>query len=288
MDFIVQLILNSVIATSAYALIAISFVLIYNVTKFFNISHGIVAAIGGYGAFYYTNSLDLPFSIAMILGVITAGVFGYLLNALIYKPFRNKGASSTILLVVSFGVFIVVETLLAAIFTGRVIFYKQSFEITKVYEVFGGFITQPQLYTLITLILVSVFLWLFLRYTHLGKSIKAVSHDVEVAKMVGINTDKVIGYVFFIGSAIAGLTGILIGLDVGLTPDLWFVFFFKSLIASIVGGFGSLFGAGLGSALLGFAENFGIWKLSGEWKDAIAFLILIIFLIFRPQGIIKK
>jgi branched-chain amino acid transport system permease protein len=109
-----------------------------------------------------------------------------------------------------------------------------------------------------------------------------------VAKIVGINTKKVIGWVFVIGSAIAGLAGILIGFDTGIEPTMGMSLLLKGVIASIIGGIGNVYGGVLGAFFLGFIENFGIWKISGEWKDAIAFGVLIIFLLFRPQGILRK
>ncbi len=117
---------------------------------------------------------------------------------------------------------------------------------------------------------------------------EAIRDDEEVARMVGIDTAKIIGRVFFIGSAIAGLAGILIGFDTGIEPTMGMNLLLKGTIAAIIGGVGSLYGGFLGAFVLGFAENFGIWKISGEWKDAIAFVVLIVFLLVRPQGIIKR
>ena len=134
----------------------------------------------------------------------------------------------------------------------------------------------------------TVGLVLLLKYTMFGKAIKAVSDDEEVAKIVGINTNKIISYVFFIGSAIAGLGGILVGFDTGIEPTMGFALLLKGVIAAIIGGVGSIYGALIGAFLLGFVENFGIWQISGEWKDAIAFILLILFLIFRPRGIMNK
>ena len=105
---------------------------------------------------------------------------------------------------------------------------------------------------------------------------------------MGINTNKIISYVFCAGAIIASWAGILTGFDTGLQPTLGLSLLLKGVIASIIGGLGSIPGAFLGAYLLGFVENFGIWKISGEWKDAISFGLLIIFLLFRPNGIIKR
>ncbi len=137
-------------------------------------------------------------------------------------------------------------------------------------------------------IIIMIGLGIFLRKTLFGKAVIAISDDEQVAKIVGIHTEKVIGRVFIIGSVIAGAAGILVGFDTGLEPTMGMSLLLKGVIASIIGGIGNVYGGVLGAFLLGFVENFGIWKISGEWKDAIAFGLLIIFLLIRPQGIIKK
>ena len=153
---------------------------------------------------------------------------------------------------------------------------------------FGGVITQIQLIIILATIVGLVGLVWLLNKTLFGKAVKAIGDDEEVAKIIGINTNKIIGYTFFIGSALAGLAGILIGFDTGIEPIMGMKLLLKGVIAAIIGGVGNVYGGVLGSLLLGFAENFGVWQLSGEWKDAIAFVILIVFLLFRPQGIMKK
>ena len=141
---------------------------------------------------------------------------------------------------------------------------------------------------LVSGILIMLALVLFLKCTKQGRAIRAVSDDEEVSKIVGINTEKIIALVFFIGSAIAGWAGILVGFDTGLQPTMGLALLLKGVIAAIIGGVGNIYGGVLGAFLLGFAENFGIWKISGEWKDSIAFVLLILFLMFRPEGIMKK
>jgi branched-chain amino acid transport system permease protein len=164
----------------------------------------------------------------------------------------------------------------------------QSAGAGKVYDIFGGVITEVQLIILICGIVIMAIMALVLKFTIFGKAVKAVSDDEEVSKIVGINTPKVIGWIFFIGSSIAGLAGILIGFDTGIEPTMGMSLLLKGVIASIIGGIGNIYGGVLGAFFLGFVENFGIWKISGEWKDAIAFGVLIIFLLWRPQGILKR
>lgn len=288
MDIIPQLILNSIIAGSIYALIALGFNLIYGATKFFNLSHGVMATIGGYSVFYFAKTLDLNLYLSIAIGILLAGLIGYGVDKLVYLPLRKRKASNMVLLVASLGLFTAIQAIIAILFTSQFQTLSKNIRGQRIYEIFGGVITQTQLTILISAIVITLGLVLLLKYTMFGKAIKAVSDNEEVAKIVGINTNKIISYVFFIGSAIAGLGGVLVGFDTGIEPTMGFALLLKGVIAAIIGGVGSISGALVGAFLLGFVENFGIWHISGEWKDAIAFVLLILFLIFRPRGIMNK
>lgn len=288
MDIVPQLILNSIIAGAIYSLVALGFNLIYGATRFFNLAHGVLAAAGGYAVFFFAKNLGWNLYFSVIIGVILAGLMGYVLDKFIYRPLRKRKASGLVLLVASLGVFTAIQAIIAILFTSQFQTLSQNMGTQKIYEITSGVITQTQLIILIAGILIMFGLIFILNRTNFGKSIKAISDDEEMAKIIGINTNKIIGYVFFVGSAIAGFAGIMVGFDTGIEPTMGMGLLLKGVIASIIGGIGNIYGGVAGSFLLGFVENFGIWKISGEWKDAIAFILLITFLIFRPQGIFKK
>ena len=286
MNILPQLIINSIIAGSIYSLVALGFNLIYGTTKFFNLAHGVLAAIGGYAVFYLTKSLDLPLIPSVIMGMLTAGLIGYLIDKSVFRVLRKRKASGMVFLVASLGIMTALQAVIAIIFSSQ--FQTLSTGSFKVYEIGGGVITQVQVIILGLSILIMFSLAILLKFTRFGKAVRAISDDEEVSKIVGIDTNKIIGRIFFIGSAIAGLSGILVGFDTGIEPGMGLSLLLKGVIASIIGGIGNVYGGLLGAFLLGFIENFGIWKISGEWKDAIAFGVLLVFLLFRPQGIIKK
>ncbi len=287
MNILPQLIINSVIAGSIYSLVALGFNLIYGTTKFFNLAHGALAAIGGYAVFYLSKSLGFPLMPSIAAGMLVAGLAGYLIDRSVFRALRKRKASGMVFLVASLGIMTALQAIIAILFTSQ--FQTLSFSGDfRAYQIFGGVITQVQLAILFSVAVIALALSLAFKYTRFGKVVRAVSDDEEVSKIVGINTDKVIGRVFFAGSALAGLAGILVGLDTGIEPTMGTALLFKGVIASIIGGIGNVYGGVLGAFLLGFVENFGIWKISGEWKDAIAFGVLLIFLLVRPQGIFKK
>ena len=181
-----------------------------------------------------------------------------------------------------------IQALIAILFTAQVQTLSQFIGDRNVFEVLGISITGIQAIIIITAIIVSIAIVSLLKFTTFGKSVRAIADDKEVAQIVGINTKKIISYVFFIGSALSGIAGILIGFDTFIEPTMGLHIILKGAIASIIGGLGSIYGAIIGAVLLGFVENFGILFIGSEWKDAIAFILLILFLIFRPKGIINK
>lgn len=294
MDILPQLVANSIIAGAIYTMVALGFNLIYGTVKFFDLGYGALTVVGGYSVFWLAKTLGLPLLPSIVIGVIIAGVIGVVAERLIYFPLRKRRSSSMVMLVASLGFFTALQAIIAMIFTSQFQTLTRGGGASRVLEIaVPGFtstavITYVQASILATGLTIMVLLALFLKYTKFGKAMKAVADDEEVAKIVGINTDKIVMAVFFIGSAIAGLAGILVGLDTGIEPTMGLSLLLKGVIAAIVGGIGNVYGGVLGAFLLGFVENFGIWKISGEWKDAIAFALLIIFLLFRPQGIFKK
>lgn len=283
-----QILINSLISASIYALLAMSFFLIYSNTKFFNMTHGVVAAVGGYGTFYFAKMLGWNIYLSIILGIFIAGLLGYLLNLIIFEKIKKRNSSNTVLLVASLGALAVIQSFIAIFFTNQFQTLSDNNSLEKIYTLGSAVFTQTQIIIFCAAWLIFGSLIFIFKYTKFGKILRAVSDDAEVAEVIGINTTSIIRKIFFIGPAIAGLAGVLVGFDTGLEPTMGLHLLLKGVIAAIIGGIGNIYGAFLGAILLGLIENFGIWKISGEWQDAIAFTILILFLLIRPQGIIKR
>jgi len=287
MEIVSQLTINSLIVGSITALTAVGFSLIYSVTKFFNMAHGTTLVVGAYTAFWLSKTLGLHISFGIIGGVIAAGILGYIFDKVIYKTLRTKKSSNMTLLIASLGLFTAGQALIAILFTNQ--FHTITKTATrKVFEIFGGAITDLQIITIAVSIALSLGVVLLVQKTKFGKAIQAISDDEEVAKVVGINTDKLIGYTFIIGSMIAGLSGILWGLDTGITPQMGLFLLLGGITGAIIGGMGNVYGALLGGYFIGFSESMAVWFTSGEWRFTISFTILIIFLLVRPKGIINN
>ena len=284
---IVQLLINGLIAGAIYALVASGFSLIYSTCKFVHLAHGSTIAFSAYFLYFLFSIFDVNFWLSIILTIIFASFFGYLINIIVYRELRRKKASSTILLIASFALLIFFESMILMLF-GADVKMIGYIKIAEGLQIFGAIITPLQVIIIAVSLLLLVLLFLFMKKTKIGKAMRAVADNKDVAEIVGISSEKIYSWAFIVGSAIAGVAGILIGLETNLMPTMGTALIIKGFAAAIIGGIGSVPGAILGSFLLGLAENFGIWYLPSGYKDAIAFVILFIFLLFLPQGILGK
>jgi branched-chain amino acid transport system permease protein len=288
-----QLILNGLIAGSIYALIALGFTVIYKTVRFFHFAHGVVYTAGAYVAYsvvsHWLSDVGgqpgiVDWGIVSLAGMAGATIIGVLIDRLIYLPLRKLKAPNLVFLIASFGAFIFLQNLIQLIYGAQILTLRTG-PVKEGHHLFGAVITDIQILILIVSILLLIILWIFVQKAKSGKAMRAVADDPVGASVVGIYPEKIIMVSFAIGSALAGAAGILISLETNIEPTMGFSAILKGIIASIIGGIGSIPGAMLGGFFLGIAENLGIWKIQAGWKDTIAFLILIIFLLLRPGGI---
>lgn len=279
-----QSILNSIIAGSIYALIALGFTIIYRTVKFFHFAHGVVYTAGAYFAYTFLIIFGLNPVISFFFAIILTALLGIAIDKLVYYPLRKHNAPNLVYMIASFGVFIFLQNLFQLIFGAQILTLRTG-AVKEGHHFLGAVITDIQILIIFASLVLFVLGWLFIQKTKLGKAIRAVSDDPIGARVVGINSEKIIMIAFAIGSALAGAAGILISLETNIEPTMGMNAILKGIVASIVGGIGSIPGALLGGLLIGLAENLGIWQIQAGWKDTIAFVILIIFLLIRPSGI---
>lgn len=281
-----QLLVNGLIAGSIYALVALGFGLIYSTTRFFHFAHGAVYAAGAYLT-YACWLLGLSLYVAIPLAVIGTAILGALIEVGVYRPLRKKNASSLILLLASLGLFIVIQNFISLIFGDDTKTIRGG-AVTEGLPVFGARITPIQIAIIVVSALLFAFCSVFMKKTKIGKAMRAVANDPELARVVGIEPDQVILVTFALGSALAAVAAILISLDTDMTPMMGFYALLMGVVAVIAGGIGSIPGAALGGLLVGMAQHLGVWKIPTQWQDTIVFLILIFFLLFRPQGFLGR
>ena len=282
-----QLLLNSLIASSIYILVAVSFSLIYQTNRFFHFAHAVVFTFGAYFTYLFHKMLHLPFYIAIPIAVTFSTIVGCSIELGVYRNLRRKNAPPIVLLLASLGLYIVLQNTISMLF-GDETKSLRSGEVQEGLLIFGARITPIQVVIIITSILLVILVAIWLKKSIMGKAMRAVANDPELALISGIDSDRVILYTFAIGSALAGIAGILVSLDVDMTPTMGMNALMMGVVVVIIGGTGSIPGIALGALLLGFAQHFGVWKISSQWQDAIAFIILFVFLLVRPQGFFGK
>ncbi|GIW66979.1 MAG: branched-chain amino acid ABC transporter permease [Candidatus Parcubacteria bacterium] len=282
-----QLLINSLIAGAIYSLVAVGFSLIYSVCRFVHFAHGAVIAYSGYLLYLFYQQLKFDFWLSVILALICGSILGWLIDFLVYKNLRKRKASNVILLIASVAFLIIFESLILIIWSAEI--KNIGFiKISPGKEILGAIITPLQVIIIFVSIILLIIFSLFMKKSKLGKAMRAVSDNKNVAEVLGISAEKIYSYSFLIGSFIAGIAGILIGLEQNLEPTMGTSLMIKGFTSAIIGGVGSIPGSILGSYLLGLAENFGIWFLPSGYKDAIVFIILFLFLLIKPQGILGK
>ena len=295
MQTLLQNLLNGIAAGSIYALIALGYTMVYGILKLINFAHGDVFMIGSFVGFYAGNYLAknnagapsaVNASIAMLLAMLICGLLGFLNERIAYRPLRNAPRIAS--LITAIGVSFLLE------YGGQFVFGPDPKFFPTLVEKklinLGGVVTTN--YQLIVLAVAIVFMGL-LQYivygTKFGRAMRAVSFNFETASLMGIPTDRVISTTFVIGSTLAAVAGILYGLSypkidplMGIMPGL------KAFVAAVLGGIGNVPGAVVGGLVIGVVEAFVGGSQFSNYRDAIAFIILIVILLFRPSGLFGK
>ncbi|OQY08127.1 MAG: branched-chain amino acid ABC transporter permease [Fusobacteriia bacterium 4572_132] len=284
-EFLQQL-LNGLSLGSIYALIALGYTMVYGILKLINFAHGEIYMIGAYIAYYLVIFFKLNFILALLLAMIFAAIFGMVVEKLAYKPLRNSSRISALL--TALGVSMLLQNLGLKIFGGDP---KPFPELVENKAIFLGdiIIFNQQIIIVVVSIILMIALHVIVRYTKIGKAMRAVAYDQEAAKLMGIDSNKIISYTFAIGSALAAAAGVLIGMRfnrieplMGMMPGL------KAFIAAVLGGIGSIPGAVIGGLIMGISESLVVGYISSTYRDAIAFAILILILLVKPAGILGK
>jgi branched-chain amino acid transport system permease protein len=280
-----QVLVNGIIAGGIYALMSIGFNLVFASVRFHHLAYGSLAVFGAYFTKLFKDDLGLNYFVAMLLAATIFGFIGLLIWLVVYKPIKRKGASSVALLVASFGLLLVFQNLTSLIFSPNAKALVLTSEIREAYTVLGAKITFNQLVIIAVTVLVVILFELILTKTKLGSAIRAVGQNAELARVVGVPADKILFYTFFIATFVSVIGASLNALEVGLRPTLGLVLILKVIIAAIIGGIGSVRGGLYGGILLGVAENIGIFVLGARWQDTVAFTLLVLFLLFKPEGL---
>ncbi len=287
MSLFAPLTVNGLIAGSIYALVSSGFSLIYSTNRFMHFAHGVSVAVAAYILYAFFSLAGLNIIISIILTLILAALLGLATYRIVYLPLQNRKASNIILLIASLAVLILFQNLIQAVFGANVKTIKY-FTLGKGVNVLGALITPLQITIIIVSLVLFVSLYFLMQKTKIGREMRAVADNKELSSISGINEKRVADYSFILGSLLAGVAGILIGLEQNLSPEMGTFLIVRGFTGAVVGGIFSVPASILGSYILGLAENYGVWFLPSGYKDAIAFVLLFIFLLFKPNGLFGK
>ena len=251
----------------------------------------VAAAIGVAVAAYLGSSLmAAPGSklyLSWAVSCLLAGCVGLALYRGLYVYMRQRARSPLIMLVASLGILLALSAFISIVFESAPRPLPDPFGSVP-WTIGGAFIKGFNVFAIGVAIAGFLVLFAVLKWTSFGRAVRAIGDDEEVSKVVGINTTVIIAIVFFVGAVYAAMAGILSGHDTAIQPRMGLLLLLKGWISSVIGGIGNLYGAILGGFLLGVIEQFAIWDLAGEWKDVVAFVLLILFLSFWPRGLLPR
>ena len=244
-------------------------------------------ALGAYCALLVADSPGSGLYLSWAVSCLLAGIVGLALYRGLYVYMRERARSPLVMLVATLGILLAITAFTTIVFQSAPRPLPDAFGSAPL-KILGASIKGFNIFTIVVALVGFVFLIFLLKMTSFGKAVRAIGDDEEVSKVVGINTTVVIAAVFFIGAVYAAAAGVLSGHDTAIQPRMGLLLLLKGWIASVVGGIGNIYGAIVGGFVLGLIEQFGIWDLAGEWKDAISFVLLILFLSFWPNGLLPR
>ncbi|MFJ7509833.1 branched-chain amino acid ABC transporter permease [Peribacillus simplex] len=284
---LIQQLVNGISLGSIYALIALGYTMVYGIVKLINFAHGDVFMVGSFVGFYAITVMDLSFIPALLISMVTCAIFGVLIERIAYKPLRN--ATRIAALITAIGVSLLIENGLIYIRGAQPEAYPNNVLPMDKLDILGVSISSQSILILSVSVILMIILQFVVHKTKIGKAMRAVSFDSEAAKLMGINVNNTISATFAIGSALAGAAGVIFGIYyikieplMGVLPGL------KAFVAAVLGGIGIIPGAMVGGLLLGVIEALVSAAGYSLWRDGVAFVVLILILIFLPQGLFGK
>lgn len=288
MNFILQ-VLNGLQIGSIYALTALGYTMVYGIAKLINFAHGDILMIGAYVSFFsipFVKSLGLPIWTTVFIAIIVSALLGMLIERIAYRPLRNSPKIAN--LITAIGVSLLLQNLVMKFIGTHSIPFPRVFELKSI-RIASLQVNASIIITITVTLLLTILLQLFMKYTKNGTAMQATSEDIGAASLVGINTNRSISLTFAIGSALAAVASLLyVASYPQINPSIGMMLGIKAFIAAVIGGVGHIPGAVLGGFILGMAEALTKAYISTELGDAIVFGILILVLLFKPEGILGK
>jgi branched-chain amino acid transport system permease protein len=294
MEYFIELFLGGLTRGSIYALIALGYTMVYGIIQLINFAHGEIYMIGAFTALIVAGILSMlgwnPIAIliiASVIAIIYSASYGWTIEKLAYKPLRKAPRLSALISAIGMSMFLQYYVLLAQ--TSNFLPFPELIPDFKFLEPIEHIVRSTEIVIYLTTAIVMVLLTFLIKFTRIGKAMRATAQDRDMAMLVGVDVNKVISFTFIVGSGTAALGGVLIASHVGqINYYIGFIAGIKAFVAAVLGGIGSMPGAVLGSLVLGMSESFFTGYISSDYEDVFAFLFLVFTLIFRPSGILGR
>jgi branched-chain amino acid transport system permease protein len=293
-EYFFELLLGGLTRGSIYALIALGYTMVYGIIQLINFAHGEIYMIGAFTALIVANVLTLLglnqvaiLVLATVVAVFYSAAYGFTVEKIAYKPLRHAPRLSPLISAIGMSIFLQNYVLLAQ--TSDFLPFPSLIPDFNFMEPVSHIISTAELMIIVTTALVMVFLTLLIKFTKVGKAMRATAQDREMAMLVGVNVNRVISMTFIIGSSLAAIGGVMIASHIGMINFyVGFIAGIKAFTAAVLGGIGSIPGAVLGGLVLGWTESFATGYVSSDYEDVFAFALLVLILIFRPAGILGR
>jgi branched-chain amino acid transport system permease protein len=286
-----------------YALVALGYTLVYGVLRLINFAHsevfmvgtfttGIIWTLFGYGVGEPPPGV-LGIVALMLAAMIAAGAVSggtaLLVELVAYRSLRKRNAPSLIFLISAIGASVVIFELVGLLTGRQPRGLPGLIKNTELFTFLGAGVTNVQILIIVSALVMMIALDMFINRTRLGRGVRAVAQNPDVAALMGVNKDRVIMLIFVIGGIMAGAASVLYDVKVGITTyTVGFLIGIKAFTAAVLGGIGNLRGALLGGLLLGVVENYGAGLFGNQWMDVVAFVMLVVILLFRPTGLLGE
>ncbi|MCX7842573.1 MAG: branched-chain amino acid ABC transporter permease [Clostridia bacterium] len=284
---VLQQLSNGLTLGMVYALIAVGYSLVFGILRLVNFSHGSVYAFGAHMAMLFV-SMQFGIIPAFILSIVLTGILGIAIDKMALAPLRAKKSKGIAALITTIGISYIIQNVLMITFGSQTKFFPKLFDFGSIYIGGVAFNTTQICISGVSLMLLLI-LSCVIRYTKVGLAMRAVEQNQKAANLMGIDVNFVVTFTFFLGGASAAIAGTLIsGYYQIVYPNMGFVAGLKAFSAAVLGGIGVLYGSIFGGLVVGISESFAAAYLGGSYRDAVAFLILIIVLLIKPTGLFGK